>query len=108
MTMKNLEVPGNVLQTGYNVQSVMLKLARPVFLFSQRSELEPDTDKRFKLIKFKAPNLPGGEWLGIATIELEGQPYVGFHKADDFASCVQGMMNRINNGSIQWKEDQYG
>jgi hypothetical protein len=102
------EVDGNVLQTGINIQNTMLRLARPIFITSGRYEEEQGLYPGIKLIKFRAPNLPGGTWLGIITANIEGEACVAFHEGDTFVESVKGLLHRLNNGSLKWKEDNYG
>jgi hypothetical protein len=52
---------------------------------------------------------PGGEeTLVIVTGTWgDGTPVVAFHAAQSPSDAVAGCLNRIRNGTMKWREDQY-
>jgi hypothetical protein len=44
----------------------------------------------------------------VMALDGEGAPIVGFNEAMSPAEALIGAVNRIANGSMKWKEDQYG
>lgn len=107
MSKRNEEVPGNTMQSAVNLARLLEKIARPVMIFQGRYEGERTEGVEILAIRFKAPGHPMGEWLAVVSASIEDERVVAFHKADDFSECLKGVLNRINNGSIKWRSDEY-
>lgn len=56
----------------------------------------------------RPPKEDGGEWLVVARIRKEGEPMVGFTSGGDPAGALQTALNRMYNGSMDWRRDEYG
>jgi hypothetical protein len=108
MAKYEAEVPGNVVQTGINIQNEHLKLARPIYIMSGRQEVGKETGFTMRAIRFRAPSVQGEEWLGIVTAWVDDNAVVAFHRGDTLADCVRGTFNRMVNGKLRWKDDEYG
>ncbi len=61
-----------------------------------------------KALRFKAPGVTDGEWMVIVTATLDKKPVVAFVFGDGFPECLKSLAARWKNGSLKWKEDQYG
>lgn len=59
-------------------------------------------------IKLRAPTEARPEWFVIVSADVDGKAMVAFHSAPSFRDALVGMINRFGNGSLKWKEDQYG
>lgn len=105
---KNLDVPGNAMQSAINVQVNQMKLARPIFTVQNQFEQAEDPEIRLVSIRLKAPDFPQGSWLAVVKGATETANLVAFHKADDLVDTIKGVFNRLANGSLTWKEDNYG
>jgi len=101
------EVPGNAVASAANWARYIEKIAEPVLRFQASFEGGKFTDFEIKAIRFKAPVYERGEWLCVVSVSSEAGSFVGFHKDVDFASCLTGTLNRIQNRSMQWKVDEY-
>lgn len=104
---KIIEVPGNVMATGAAVQKEMLKVARELYRFDDRQERLHEQGDVITSVRFRAPEMPGGEWLAVINLITSDGAFVGFHSDVSFVAAVRGVCSRVNNGSIKWKEDQY-
>lgn len=47
------------------------------------------------------------EMLLVLAARTENEGIVAFHNASELPGLWQGVANRIRNGSLKWKEDQY-
>jgi len=51
----------------------------------------------------------GGGWddgvLVVVKATIGGEDKVGFHGDSTLIECVRGLANRLNNGSLKWRED---
>lgn len=107
MTRGTDEIPGNAMASAASVQRAMLKVANPLYIFEARFEVRDALEFHLKAIRFKAPEHPGGEWLGIVTMLNSDGDMIGFHRGDSLTDVVKGLFNRLNNGNMKWKEDEY-
>lgn len=59
-------------------------------------------------IRLKAPPEEEGEWFVIVRAVVQGDPFVGFHSAYSAGDALRGAVNRVLNGTMKWKADDYG
>lgn len=62
------------------------------------------------VVKRIAVSMPGGEregYMGVVTADVAGVPCVAFHGGTSLGDALKGLMERLENGSIKWKTDQY-
>lgn len=59
-------------------------------------------------MSFRGPQEPGGEILVVLrAIYHDGTKVVAFHSAYSLGDCVKGIADRLRNGSLKWKPDEY-
>ena len=57
----------------------------------------------------RIPAVQGGDFLiTVRGLLDDGTPAVAFHGSPDFGEALRGLRNRIMNGSLKWRPDQYG
>lgn len=44
----------------------------------------------------------------VRALDAEGAPQVAFHGAAELDDCLVGLLNRLDNGSLNWRPDQFG
>lgn len=103
----NVEVPGNVLATAALTARLLERTGHRVHMAMLAMINYEEQGLKIVRITFKAPGDVNGEWLGIITAQSENGGVVAFHSGDGFVSTVEGLLNRLNNGSLKWKEDEY-
>lgn len=60
-------------------------------------------------LSVRGPQGPGGDFLiTVRGLDEDGQAVVAFHGASDLAECLRGLSNRLLNGSLKWRSDQFG
>jgi len=60
--------------------------------------------KAFRLV-LKDPDLD--EWLVVITASTENGQIVAFHGGTSMIEAFTSALNRLVNGSLKWKEDEY-
>jgi len=66
-----------------------------------------DEDFYVKSITFQSPFHTGGDWRVIVRVHAGGEDLVGFHGAHTYAEAGRGALERIDNRTMKWKEDEY-
>lgn len=56
-------------------------------------------------IRFKVRYDTVGDVLGIVKSEGPHGKRIAFHSDDTISECLVGMVNRMNNSTLKWKED---
>lgn len=106
--MKNYtEVPGNAVASAQLVEQEMVKLAVSLYKVEAHIERLIKEEVYLKSIRLRAPQVRGGEWLAVVSIEVSGEGKVGFHSADGLTTVLRGTAARLLNGSMKWKDDEY-
>lgn len=101
------EVPGNVLATAAMTERILVKAGVSLHKAAYRLEELEDEGVAIKAIRFVARGGATGEWLGVITCETENGAVVAFHSGDGFVNVVEGLCNKVVNGSLKWREDEY-
>jgi hypothetical protein len=47
----------------------------------------------------------GSGWLAVVRAETDGGKFVAFHGGDTYLEAVSGVIARLRNGSLKWRED---
>jgi hypothetical protein len=59
-------------------------------------------------VKFNLAGYPTAESLAIVTgVDHDGTPIVAFHRAVSFGELFTGLVSRLANGTLKWKEDEF-
>lgn len=104
---RNNEVPGNVLATAAMTERLLSKAGLALYQAANSMDRLHEEEIHITAIRFKPRGLEAGEWLAVVTAEMDGSAVVAFHSGDGFVTTVTGICNRIMNGSLKWKEDEY-
>lgn len=107
MTKSNPEVPGNAMATAAMTQRILSMAGHTVYMTDHRFDNLYTEGIAIKAIRFKNDGHPAGTWLCVVTAETESGSIVAFHNDTGFRACLLGVLARIENNSLKWKEDQY-
>lgn len=105
---KNNEVPGNARLSQALFDKVVWQCGMDVFKLHGRIEEMRDDDMFVKSIRFRFSETEGGDVMAIITADMQSGPMVAFHGASNLRDAITGLSARLVNGSLKWKEDQYG
>lgn len=53
------------------------------------------------------PGIVGGEYRVVLKATMNGEKFVAFHNAPTLLEALVGLVNRLENRSLKFKEDQY-
>lgn len=102
------DVPGNAIASFGAVERHMqmtgAALEELPRTFERLAELY-DTEVRG--ISIRVGEVVGDEWLLTLRADIEGRPHVTFHAATTPGELFRGLVARLRNGSVKWKEDSY-
>lgn len=87
------------------VERQMIRLATTIYGMERTIETWDDDDVFFRSLMIKDKRDADGGWLAIIKADGPNGGLVGFHGADTFAECVRGVVERMINKSIKFRED---
>lgn len=105
---RSKDLPGDTLQSQSAFDREVHKVGMRVLNIDRFIDKGVDDKIVVRAIKFRAGNVPGAEWLVVITAYSPGGPIVAFHSGDGFRETLVGLASRLSNGSLKWKDDQYG
>lgn len=65
----------------------------------------PDNERFITEVRFKVRYGDVGDVLGVLKADTPDGKVIAFHSDDTVAEVLSGLVNRLNNGSIKWRED---
>jgi len=102
------DVPGNVIATAAAHERFLTQLGAGWVGVVEGARSLAGHDVYIESMTIRGSIGEGGDLLiVIRAISDEGK-VVAFHNVDDSTTMWVGLANRMRNGSIKWKEDQYG
>ncbi len=85
----------------------MLRQGERLLAFESVADRQFDKGITIKSLKARCPQGETGGYLLVVTAVGEGGPVVAFQDGDSLAEVIVGFINRLENGSVKWKEDQF-
>lgn len=59
-------------------------------------------------LSIRSPQVQGGDYLlTVRGTDEGGAPVVAFHGSPDLGEAFRGLHNRLMNGSLRWRPDEY-
>lgn len=104
---KQTGTPGNTMQSQADFDHMLYKIGVAISRLERWCSTDVPEGVYVKSIRLRAPQNPEGEWLAVVSISTENGGKVGFHSAEDLTAVLSGLSNRLRNGSIKWKDDEY-
>ena len=104
---KDQEVPGNVIASRALTDRLLAKTGFAVHSIHQWFEAAQDHGIHLKALRFSTRDGPSGDWLCVVTVDTDEGPRVGFQSGSTFNDAIEGLKNRLLNGRMTWKEDEY-
>ena len=107
MARKNLDVPGNAMASAAAAGEIMLRAGQAMFRMDALLERYDDEDVFIGGLSLRAPGMDQSDWFVVVRAETPEGKVVAFHSAPTFLEAIQGVVARLDNRSLKWKEDQY-
>lgn len=98
---------GNAVASAAAYQKSLVRQAETLWRFEKvwdDYEQEGVVLTQFRVIM---PGIVGGEYRIVLKCEKEGAKFVAFHSASTLIETLVGLVNRLENRSLKFKEDQY-
>lgn len=105
---KNNEVPGDARFSQALFDREVHRCGMAVYKLQRRIETLRDDEIYVKAIRIKFSEYEGGEVMAVVTANMQSGPFVAFHGGGSLKEVLAGLSARMENGSLKWKEDQYG
>lgn len=104
---KQLDIPGDARASAIAIQRALLKISEQLARAEDIYERLDENDLSIDSMSLRLPQYVSGDYLVTVRARKEGVAVVGFHGADSMAEVLRGVMARLENGSMQWKDDKY-
>ena len=105
--MKKVDVPGNAMESQLAFQRSCLRFAGKMYRFEHLVDEWSSDDIWLKSLSVRVPMHEGGEYLITMRTTKHGSEEVAFHAGSSLWETLEGMINRMSNGSLRWKSDEY-
>lgn len=92
---------------GKSLDKLLRKQAETLGYFEELLDKRYDEMFEIRSISLKPPSEDRAEWFAVVRASAEGVPLVGFHSGATIAETLVGLVNRIDNRSMKWRDDEY-
>jgi hypothetical protein len=101
------EVPGNALASAQAFTRGLLRQAETISLFEHSVERLEDDDTWVRSLSIRLPDGVRTSYLIVARADTPEGAVVAFHDAPQLLEALGGFCERLRNGSLRWKPDEY-
>jgi len=105
--LENTDIPGNSMGSHAAYLRQMVRVAETLQDFERVSDGLWEEDVYISGISVRFPTDDRPEYLVVVRVDGAGGRLVGFHDAPTFLEALVGVVNRLKNRSMQFKEDKY-
>ena len=89
------------------VDAFLLELGTDLARLSRHTGWARHTRTWVYSLQIKYPRTPLGAHVAIVKGICEGEFLVGFHSNDGLGPTLSGLGRRLENGTLEWKEDEF-
>lgn len=108
MSGKTKHVAGKGLRGALAFQEELAQEALVSKRFDKWMRDKESDEFEFRKLVLKASEAEGEEFFVVMTAWVEGEPKVAFGSGTTVMGALNNVIVRVLNGSIKWKDDQYG
>lgn len=101
------EVKGSSVASNEAYVRTLVRQAETLWRFDNIWQEYFDGDYHLVSVRVIFPGLVGGEFKAVLKVEYQGQKLVAFHNAETLVETLVGLLNRLENRTLKFKEDQY-
>lgn len=105
--MKNTDIPGNAVGSHAAYVKQMVRQAETLMGFESVAEHMFAEEVFFRSMSIRFPEDDRPEYLAVVRVYWHGEKQVGFHSAPTLLELLTGVVNRLKNRSIKFREDSY-
>lgn len=107
MSRRNSEVPGNAMASAALFAKEMVRAGESLYQMEYTLDTLFDKEVVVTSIRIRTPGLTQEGYLVVVNALVLGDAVVGFHGDTTFGKAVIGVIERLRNGTIKWKPDEY-
>lgn len=104
---KSVDIPGNAIATNVAVQRIYIQAGQSIAWLDLSVEANSESSVQLLGVSVRIAEHPGGEHLFVLKGRYQGERVVSFHQDSSLLSGITGVGNRIRNGSLKWRPDEY-
>ena len=104
---RNTETPGNTLASQRSYEQAMLKVGQLIHRLDAYIDAYAEDEVFVRGLTVRVPQEIGEDVFITVRADVAGKPMVAFHGGATFAESLTGLINRFQNRSLRWKDDQY-
>lgn len=101
------EIPGNAAGSHAAYVRALVRVAEALLDFEQTAERLFEEDVHIRGMSIRMPDDDRPEYMAVVRVYEGGVKKVGFHNAPSFSEVVVGVVNRLKNRSMKFKDDEY-
>lgn len=108
MSKQGRDVAGNALASAEAYSRAMIRASEQIMRFERIQTKALDQGVAITHINVKLADVPGANHLVIIKGYNEDGKFVGFAQGDTVLEAIRTAIASLENGSMKFKEDQYG
>lgn len=101
------DTPGNTLASQRSYEQSMVKVGQAVNRLDAYIDAYAEEDVFVSSMSIRVPQDIGDDVFITVRARVNDEAVVAFHGGATFAEALTGLINRFQNRSLRWKEDQY-
>jgi hypothetical protein len=105
MVMK--DVNGNSIASHEAYQRLLVRQAETLMNFEKVVQSFWNEEVEIVSLRIILPVGEGEEYRVVLKARSKGEAFVAFHNGATFSEALVGLVNRLQNRSLKFKEDQY-
>lgn len=104
---KGEDTPGNAMMSALEYQRQMIRSQEQLIRCDRILERLFDDDVEVLGMSIRLPQEDAGDYLVTVRARKGNNKVVAFHAANTLAEVLRGVLAKLENRSIRWKEDNY-
>lgn len=98
---------GNSMASEAAYQRTLIRQAEVLLRFETVWQDYFEEDAVLTQVRVIFPGIVGGEYRVVLKAEMQEGKFVAFHNAPTLIEALVGLVNRLENKSLKFREDQY-
>lgn len=107
MSKKNEQHNGNTIAAQVAFDKQMAMMGQKIARFEEMCERYDDNDVFLRNMTVRFPDMMNSEYMIVIRCETPAGKMVAFQGGATLTEALTGLLNRMGNGSLEFKEDKY-
>lgn len=105
--VKYTELPGDARGSQLNYERALVRQAEALHEWERLASRDYEDDQIYVGLSIRIPHNEGEDYLLTLRCFRAGEKFVAFHAAPTMVEALVGMVNRVRNKSMRWRDDQF-